>query len=104
MTNQEINAACAEAMGWERHQIGGWDGWLCGDKPMAEARWNPAKFIADAWVLLEKLREYDCDVAVESCGAAWCVEHLSNRCCCATAPMVICLAFLEWAKAAKETL
>lgn len=110
MTNSELNLACARAMGWpersEGHDLWGHRPYIAlfaeGPHvyPLGSNTWNPAEAIEDAWVLLERMRDSDCDVAIESCGAAWCVVMYGKPCESAkTAPLAICEAFLAWAKA-----
>ena len=104
--NLELRQQVAEALGWTEiaeHRV--LVDSLQGHHPPSDSgvRIGPLPIpayetdIAAAWELLEELRDADCDVALMSCGSAWCLQFL-----CAytdmdvSAPAAICKAWLKY--------
>lgn len=126
MTNEEINVKCAKAMGWklvsydevpattkeDYESASRNDGWVWDgrDSDKEAWQWNPSESIADAWVLVEYVTSHDGEpglrgkATVERYGNEWRCWLWGSGCpaysTASTAPLAICLAFLEWANEA----
>jgi len=101
----ELDAACAEAMGWER-STGGWL-WRAnesGTHVRSICDWGPSTDIEGAWELVEAMRHAAWDISVravvampDECSVYKDDEHgveIEVLAIADTAPLAICRAFL----------
>lgn len=112
MTDAEITKLIAtRVMGWTWHQRSAWvdqeegnedrGAWECNNRYAYGRYFNPPESIADAWLVVEKLRELDNYVRIElHPSGQWChvavwrhgkITNIRSD----TAPMAICLAALS---------
>jgi len=100
MTEQQIIETLAtKVMGWHKAEFNGAERWYkeCGN-PAERINWNPLQNIADAWMLVDKLKEQEISTELHADDGEYIVRvnydrWFSNK----AAPKAICTAMFEYA-------
>lgn len=84
--SNDLRRQVAAARGWlnlrdeiiETREDGSVFGFLFGEHPKTTLEYQVPNYDTDisaAWELVSEMREYDCDITIESAGDGWCIRH-----------------------------